>query len=212
MNHFCGLPLDMTQQVHISVIPRIPHLDTVLHMMSHHCRIEAQDHLLPASNHTPFDGAQDTVCFLGCKGTLLIHVQLTIPQYPQVIFSRAVLCSFIPQLVLIMVVANPGASPCKTSWCSPRPTAQACLSLSGWHPIPLACQLHHKAWCHLQTCWGCTQSHWVVQPREEKIPGQIYSGLPVLKRSLQETCRISSSGRVVITRRVMVLDWKKNTD
>ena len=36
--------------------------------------------------------------------TLLAHIQLPIPQYPQVFFSRAALNPFIPQLVLIAEV------------------------------------------------------------------------------------------------------------
>ena len=28
-----------------------------------------------------------------------------------------------------------------------------------WPPFPLADHLHHSPWCHLQTCWGYTQSH-----------------------------------------------------
>ena len=37
------------------------------------------------------DAAQDMVGFLGCKGTLLAHVHLTIHWYPQVLSDRAVL-------------------------------------------------------------------------------------------------------------------------
>ena len=45
------------------------------------------------------------VGFLGCTGTLLAHVQFAIHQYPQVLFSRAVLDPFILQLVLTLEVA-----------------------------------------------------------------------------------------------------------
>ena len=61
---------------------------------------------------------------------------------------------------------NPGAgpctSPCWTSWSSHAPTSQACPGPSGWHPVPQACRPHHTAWCHLQTCWGSTRSHYVI--------------------------------------------------
>ena len=43
--------------------------------------------------------------FLDCEDTLLSHVRLPIHQYLQVLFSRAVLYYFIPQLVLIVGVA-----------------------------------------------------------------------------------------------------------
>lgn len=40
-----------------------------------------------------------------------------------------------------------------TSWGSHGPTSQARPGPSGWHPDTRACQLHHSACCHLQTCW-----------------------------------------------------------
>jgi len=51
---------------------------------------------------------------------------------------------------------NPGArlgfvEPHEVPWAH----CSACLGPSGWHPVPWVCQLHHTAWCHLQTCWGC---------------------------------------------------------
>jgi len=45
------------------------------------------------------------VGFLSCKGTVLVHVQLAIHQYPQVLFDRAVLHPYILQLVLVVEVA-----------------------------------------------------------------------------------------------------------
>ena len=46
-----------------------------------------------------------------------------------------------------------------TSCGSHGPTSQACSGPSGWHPFPPVCWLHHTAWHHQQTCWGCTRSH-----------------------------------------------------
>ena len=71
---FCGPPLEALQQVHVFPVRRTPHLDAVL---------------------------QDTVGFLGCKGTLLSHVQLAVHQYSQVIFCRAMFNPYILQLVLV---------------------------------------------------------------------------------------------------------------
>ena len=48
---------------------------------------------------------QPTVGFLCGEGTLLAYVQLSIHQYPQVLFVRAVLSPYILQLVLIVGVA-----------------------------------------------------------------------------------------------------------
>ena len=71
-------------------------------MRSHQYRAEGQDHLPRPISHT-FDAAQDRVDFLG---TLLAHVWLAIHQYPQVLFRRAVLYPYIPQLLLIAGVAT----------------------------------------------------------------------------------------------------------
>jgi len=43
--------------------------------------------------------------FLGYEGTLLAHVQFAIYQYPQVLFGRVVLYSYILQLVLTVGIA-----------------------------------------------------------------------------------------------------------
>ncbi|KAK4815471.1 hypothetical protein QYF61_002930 [Mycteria americana] len=48
---------------------------------------------------------QDTVGFLGCKHTLLAHVQFFIHHYPQVLLRRAALNPFVPQSVLIQGIA-----------------------------------------------------------------------------------------------------------
>ena len=37
-NHFCGHPVDVLQQVHISLVLRTPLMDTVLQVESHQCR------------------------------------------------------------------------------------------------------------------------------------------------------------------------------
>ncbi|KAK4806889.1 hypothetical protein QYF61_012610 [Mycteria americana] len=74
-DHFCGLPLDPLQQVHVFLVLRAPELDAVL---------------------------QDTIGFLGCKCTLLAHVQLFIYLY----IPKAALNPFIPQSVLILGIAS----------------------------------------------------------------------------------------------------------
>ena len=38
----------------------------------------------------------------------------------------------------------------------------SCPGPYGWHLVPQVCQLHHSAWCHLQTCWGCAWSLYVI--------------------------------------------------
>ncbi|KAK4816603.1 hypothetical protein QYF61_018651 [Mycteria americana] len=61
-----------------------------------------QDDLL---HQLPRHRAQDMIGFLGCKCTLLAHVQLFIHQYPQVLLHRAALNPLIPQSVLTLGIA-----------------------------------------------------------------------------------------------------------
>ena len=94
LDHFCGPPLDVLQQVHVSPVLRTP--DQV---RSHQCRAERQDPL-------PFP------CCFGCSpryswhSGLRGHIACSCPaamhQYPRVLFSRAVLHPYIPQLVFIV--------------------------------------------------------------------------------------------------------------
>ena len=96
----------MLQQVYVSHILRTLHLDTVLQVRPHQHRVEEQDHLPRPAGHSSFDAAQDTIGFLGCKGALLVHLQLAIHQYPQVFFGRAALNPFISQFVSVVDVAS----------------------------------------------------------------------------------------------------------
>jgi len=61
----------MLEQLHISPVPKTPHLDTVLQVRSDQHRVEGQDHLPHSAGHASFDAAQNMVGFLGCRGTLL---------------------------------------------------------------------------------------------------------------------------------------------
>ena len=45
------------------------------------------------------------------------------------------------------------------SYCSCYPTLPACPSLSVRWLTLLTWSHHHPVWCHLQTWWGCFQSH-----------------------------------------------------
>jgi len=57
---------------------RTPHLEAVLQVRPHQHRAEGQAHLPQPSGQTVLHAAQDTVCFLSFKGTLLAHAQLAI--------------------------------------------------------------------------------------------------------------------------------------
>lgn len=52
LDHFHGPPVDMFQQVHVSPILRIPHLDAVLQVSSHQRRTEG--HLSHFAGHSFF--------------------------------------------------------------------------------------------------------------------------------------------------------------
>ncbi|GAB0205260.1 hypothetical protein GRJ2_002991600 [Grus japonensis] len=104
-DHLHGPPLDSLQQLHVSPVLGTPDLDTVLQVESHKSRVEGQNHLPRPAGHTSFDAAQDTVGFLGCKRTLLAHVELLINQYPQVLLLRAALNPFPAQPLAALGIA-----------------------------------------------------------------------------------------------------------
>ena len=102
VHFFCGHPLDVLQQVHVSSALRTLHLDGVLQVRPLQYRAEGQDHLPAPADHASFDADQDMVGFLGWESTLLAHVQLAIHQYLQVFWDRPMLSLFIPQHVLVV--------------------------------------------------------------------------------------------------------------
>jgi len=55
----------MFQQIYVSPVARTPHLNAVLQVRPHQCRVERQDHLPLPTGHTFFDAIQDMVGFLG---------------------------------------------------------------------------------------------------------------------------------------------------
>ena len=73
-DHLCGSPLDPLQQLSVFLLLEAPHLDAVFQMGPHKSRVEGDNHLPVPASHPSSDGAQDTICFPTCKGTLLAHV------------------------------------------------------------------------------------------------------------------------------------------
>ena len=57
---------------------RVPHLDTVFQKRPHEGRVEGDNPLPLPAGHPSFYAAQDTFSCLGCKHTLLPHIQLFI--------------------------------------------------------------------------------------------------------------------------------------
>jgi len=69
-------------------------------MEPHKGRVEGEDRL-PLSDGPPsLDAAQDTLGFLGCKRTLLAHIELLVHQNPQVL-CRAELREFFSWSALV---------------------------------------------------------------------------------------------------------------
>jgi len=105
-DHLCGPSLDPLQQFHVLLVLGAPELYAEFQVRSHQSRAERQNHLSRPAGHAAEDAAQDTVGLLGCKSTLSAHFQLFTHQYPKVLLGRATLNPFIPQPVLIAVVAS----------------------------------------------------------------------------------------------------------
>jgi len=101
LDHFCSLPLAALQQVHISPVLRTLNLDIELQVQSVQCRIEGQNHLPRPAGHSSSGAAQHTVFILGHESTLVAYVQHAIHLYLQVLYGRAVLNPFVPELILI---------------------------------------------------------------------------------------------------------------
>jgi len=119
-------------------------------------RAKGQNPLPHPAGHASLDASQDTVGFLGCRCTLLAHVDLLIHRYPQVLLLSAALKPLSAQPVLVFGITPTYvqhlALGLVASCGSCRPTSAACQGPSEWHPFPAACQPHHTAWCRRQTC------------------------------------------------------------
>ena len=68
-----------------------PELDAVLQVGSHKSRVEGQNHLPRPAGHTSLDATQDTVDLLGCKCTLLAHLDSLVNGHSQILLLRAAL-------------------------------------------------------------------------------------------------------------------------
>jgi len=64
-----------------------------------------QNHLPQPAGHSSLDATQDTVGLLGCKRTLLAHVESLINQYFQILLLKAALKPFSAQPVSVLRIA-----------------------------------------------------------------------------------------------------------
>lgn len=83
IHSFPGQPAPAPTALHPSML-QVPELNAALQVWSHKSGVENR---LPwHASKIYFHAAQDTTGFLGCKGTLLAHVQFAIRQNSQVFF------------------------------------------------------------------------------------------------------------------------------
>ena len=80
----------------------VPELGAVLQVGSHENRVEGQNHLPWPTCHASLDATQDTVGLLGCKYTLLAHVEPFISWHHQILHLRASLRPFYVQFVSVL--------------------------------------------------------------------------------------------------------------
>jgi len=97
-DHFCGLPQDLLQQVHVCHVLRAPELDAGVPGGSYPSGAERQNPLPCLAPHAAGDTAQGTAVLLFYQCTLPSHVQFFFHQHPCVLLLRATLNDFIPSL------------------------------------------------------------------------------------------------------------------
>ncbi|KAK4815655.1 hypothetical protein QYF61_005217 [Mycteria americana] len=88
--------LDMLQPLNVSLVVRVPKLNTVF---------EGDDHFPSPAGHAIFDTSQDAVGFLGHLGTLLAHIQVAVNQSSQVLLCWVVFQPLFSQPVALHGVA-----------------------------------------------------------------------------------------------------------
>ena len=68
-------------------------------------RVEADNHVPLPAGHPSSDAVQDTISLLGCKSSLLAHVQLFVHRDPQALLCRIALTELLSQSVYISETA-----------------------------------------------------------------------------------------------------------
>lgn len=120
-----------------------------------------KDHLLWSAGHTSFNGAQNTIGFLGWEHTLLSHVELHNHQHAQVLRLRAALNPFFAQPVFVLGFPWPMCRTLRLALLNFMRFTSAHHSSLSRHPFPPVCWPRHKA-CHHQACWGRALSYSVL--------------------------------------------------
>ncbi|KAK4824657.1 hypothetical protein QYF61_017030 [Mycteria americana] len=97
--------LDTPQHLNVPLVVGGPKLNTVFEVWPHQCRVQGHNHFPSPAGHAIFDTSQDAIGFLGHLGTLLAHIQLSVNQYPQVLFCLAAFQPLFPKPVALYGVA-----------------------------------------------------------------------------------------------------------
>ena len=127
-----------------------PDLDVVLQMEPHKGRAEQGNHFPHPPGHVSFDAVQDTVGF--CASWHCWFLSVFIHQNPQVH-----LCKRSSPWVLL-----PVCSCCGFPWPGCSTLQLVLLNLIQFIQVHfLSLSRSSSLWCHLQTCWGCTWSHYL---------------------------------------------------
>jgi len=100
-----GPSLALLQPLSVLLVLGVPALDAVLQVESHGNRVEGQNHLPRHAGHASLDATQDTVGLLGCKETLLAHLESFIIRHLQILLLRAILKPFSAQPVFVLGIA-----------------------------------------------------------------------------------------------------------
>lgn len=125
-------------------------LDTAVEVGCHQRGVQAQSFpstLCPCC----FEVAQEYT--LGCECTSVGDAQLSIHSNPQVLLVGATLNEFLSQSAImsgISLMQDFALGLVQLYQILVGPFHK--LGPPGCHPVLLLCQLHHFAWCHLQTC------------------------------------------------------------
>jgi len=98
LDHFCGPPLDLLQQLHVLLVLRAPELDTRLQVGSHQSRVEGQNHLPQPACQAAFDAAQDTVGLLAASADCWLMSSFTPISTPKSFMAGLLLIPSSPSL------------------------------------------------------------------------------------------------------------------
>lgn len=162
--HCHVLPLDALEP-HLCPSAGTSELNTFLQSGSHDSELEKNPLPLPAS-HTAFVAARDALGFWAARAHCQFRFSSTNTLSPLQSCSSSQIAPVYPCVGLPQLRCRTSQFLIGLREVHVVPISEACWGPTGWHPLPVEYQTQHSPWCHLQVCWGCTQSHCLCpQPR-----------------------------------------------